>query len=396
MTMPLEGLRVVDLSRVLAGPFCTMMLGDMGAEILKVENPDGGDDTRLWPPFYPGGESSYFQAVNRNKRSLTLNLKAGEGKAILRDLVREADILVQNFRPGAVERLGFGWEDCRKLNPRLIYCSISGYGQTGPYRERPAYDILLQAEGGFMSITGTADGPPCKGGIAIADLTTALFAIQGILLAILARQKTGRGQHVDIAIQDGQAALMSHMAGNFFATGKPPRRNGNRHPSISPYREFRCADGEIIVAAANDGLWDRFARAIGREDLADSPRWKKNPDRVAGREEIEREIETTLIRGKRAEWIERISKGGVPCGPVKDLAEVTSDPQVRHRGMVVEVEHARTGVLRMMGIPIKLSDTPGEVQLPPPLLGEHTEEILCGLLGRPKAGLAGLREKGVI
>lgn len=396
MTMPLEGLRVADLSRVLAGPFCTMMLGDMGAEVIKVENPDGGDDTRLWPPFYAGGESSYFQAVNRNKRSLTLNLKAGEGKAILRELVRGADILVQNFRPGAVERLGFGWEDCQKLNPRLIYCSISGYGQTGPYRERPAYDILLQAEGGFMSITGAADGPPCKGGIAIADLTTALFAIQGILLAVIARGRTGRGQHVDVAIQDGQAALMSHMAGNFFATGEAPRRNGNRHPSISPYREFRCEDGEIIVAAANDSLWDRFARAIGREDLADSPRWKKNPDRVAGREEIEAEIERTLIKGTRAEWIERISKGGVPCGPVKNLAEVTEDPQVRHREMVVEVEHARTGALRMMGIPIKLSDTPGKVQLPPPLLGEHTEEILCGLLGRRKEDLPGLKEKGVI
>ncbi len=396
MARPLEGLRVVDLSRILAGPFCTMMLGDMGAEVIKVENPDGGDDTRAWPPFYEGGESSYFQSVNRNKRSLTLNLKAEEGKAILRDLVAGADILVENFRPGAVERLGFGWEACRALNPRLIYCSISGYGQTGPSRERPAYDILLQAEGGLMSITGPAGGPPYKTGIAIADLTTALFATQGILLALIARERTGRGQRVDAAIQDGQAALMSHAAGNFFATGAPPGRMGNRHPSISPYREFACSDGEFIVAAANDSLWERFARAIGREDLLKDPRWRRNPDRVAGREELEAEIQKTLSGKTRAEWGEIISRAGVPCGPVKTLAELCADPQIRHREMVVEVNHAATGALKMMGIPVKLSDTPGAVSLPPPLLGEHTEAILTGLLGRPKEEVARLWEKGVI
>ncbi|MDP7503819.1 MAG: CoA transferase [Nitrospinota bacterium] len=396
MTAPLDGLRVLDLSRILAGPFCTMMLGDMGAEVIKVEHPKGGDDTRSWPPFYDGGESTYFQSVNRNKKSLTLDLKAEEGKRILRKLVEKSDIFLQNFRPGAIERLGLGYEEMSALNPRLIYASVSGYGQTGPNRERPAYDILLQAEGGLMSITGEADGISCKTGIALADLTTALFAIQGILLAVIAREKTGRGQFIDMAIQDGQAALMSHAAGNFFGTGVPPGRMGNRHPSICPYRDFTCSDGALIVAAANDSLWDRFARAIGRADLADDPRWKTNDDRVKGREELEAEIDKILAEKTRAEWGEIVSGAGVPCGPVKNIGEVASDPQVLHREMVIEMEHAKTGTLRMMGIPVKLSDTPGEVKLPPPILGEHTGEILGDLLGEPGERIAALRESGVI
>jgi crotonobetainyl-CoA:carnitine CoA-transferase CaiB-like acyl-CoA transferase len=396
MTSPLEGLRVLDLSRVLAGPFCTMMLGDMGAEIIKVEHPKGGDDTRGWPPFYDGGESSYFQSVNRNKKSLTLDLKAEEGKKIAHQLIEKSDILIQNFRPGTIERLGFSWDVCSAINPRLIYASISGYGQTGPNRERPAYDILLQAEGGLMSITGEQEGASVKTGIAIADLTTALFAIQGILLAIIAREKTGRGQYIDMAIQDGQAALMSHAAGNFFGTGVPPGRMGNRHPSICPYRDFQCSDGALIVAAANDSLWDRFARAIVRADLADDPTWKVNDDRVKGRDELEAILDKTMKGKTRAEWAEAISKGGVPCGPVKNIGEITSDPQVLHREMVIEMEHATTGTLKMMGIPVKLSDTPGEVKLPPPLLGEHTDEILGDLLGHSDEIIGELRDKNVI
>ena len=396
MTSPLEGLRVLDLSRVLAGPFCTMMLGDMGAEIIKVEHPKGGDDTRGWPPFYDGGESTYFQSVNRNKKSLTLDLKAEEGKGIVRQLIEKSDILIQNFRPGTIERLGFGWDVCSAINPRLIYASVSGYGQTGPNRERPAYDILLQAEGGLMSITGEQEGVSVKTGIAIADLTTALFSIQGILLAIIAREKTGRGQYIDMAIQDGQAALMSHAAGNFFGTGVPPGRMGNRHPSICPYRDFQCSDGALIVAAANDSLWDRFARAIGRADLADDPRWKINDDRVKGRDELEAIIDEAMRGKTRAEWAEAISEGGVPCGPVKNIGEIASDPQVLHREMVIEMEHATTGTLKMMGIPVKLSDTPGEAKLSPPLLGEHTDEILGGLLGHSNEKIAELRDKSVI
>ena len=396
MTMPLEGIRVLDLSRILAGPFCTMMLGDMGAEVIKVENPDGGDDTRGWPPFYEGGESSYFQSVNRNKKSLTLNMKAEEGKEILRGLIRKSDVLIQNFRPGAIERLGFDWPTCRALNPRLIYAGVSGYGQSGPSRERPAYDILLQGEGGLMSITGSESGGGFKTGIAIADLTTAMFAAQGVLLALIAREKTSEGQCVDMAIQDGQAALMSHAAGNYFATGVPPGRLGNRHPSIAPYRDFPCADGELIVAAANDSLWDRFARAIGREDLADDPEWAKNAARVSGRDALEAEIEKTMRTKTRAEWAEIISAAGVPCGPVRTIAELCADPQIRHREMVVETAHAKTGVLKMMGNPVKLSDTPGEIRLPPPLLGEHAGEILTGLLGRSEAEVGALREKGVV
>jgi len=396
MTAPLEGLRVLDLSRILAGPFCTMMLGDMGAEIIKIEHPQNGDDTRSWPPFYEGGESTYFQSVNRNKKSLTLDLKLEEGKKILRRLVELSDIFIQNFRPGTIERLGFGYKDCSVLNPRLIYASISGYGQSGPNRARPAYDILLQAEGGLMSITGDQEGISCKTGIAIADLTTALFTIQGILLAVISREKTKRGQFIDMAIQDGQAALMSHAAGNFFGTGKPPGRMGNRHPSICPYRDFACEDGVLIVAAANDSLWIRFARTIGRGDLANDPRWKTNDSRVRGRDELEAEIDKTLRTKSRAEWGEIISNAGVPCGPVKDISEVASDPQVLHRDMVIEIEHATTGTLKMMGIPVKLSETPGNVKLPPPILSEHTEEILRDLLDQPPEVMKSLREQGVI
>lgn len=396
MTAPLEGLRVLDLSRILAGPFCTMMLGDMGAEVIKIEHPQNGDDTRSWPPFYEGGESTYFQSVNRNKKSLTLDLKLEEGKKILRRLVELSDIFIQNFRPGTIERLGFGYEDCSALNPRLIYASISGYGQSGPSRARPAYDILLQAEGGLMSITGDQEGISCKTGIAIADLTTALFTIQGILLAVIAREKTKRGQFIDMAIQDGQAALMSHAAGNFFGTGKPPGRMGNRHPSICPYRDFTCEDGALIVAAANDSLWIRFAQTIGRDDLANDPRWKTNDSRVGGRDELEAEIDKTLRTKSRAEWGEIISNAGVPCGPIKDISEVASDPQVLHRDMVIEIDHATTGTLKMMGIPVKLSETPGNVNLPPPVLSEHTEEILRDLLDQPPEVMKTLRKQGVI
>ena len=396
MSGPLAGYRIIDVTQMLSGPMATMILGDQGADVIKVEHPRGGDDTRSWPPFYEGGESTYFQSVNRNKKSLTLDLKLEEGKKILRRLVERSDIFIQNFRPGTIERLGFGYEECSALNPRLIYASISGYGQSGPSRERPAYDILLQAEGGLMSITGEQEGNSCKTGIAIADLTTALFAIQGILLAVIAREKSGRGQFIDMAIQDGQAALMSHAAGNFFGTGKPPGRMGNRHPSICPYRDFACSDGVLIVAAANDSLWDRFARTIGRDDLAENPKWKTNDGRVKGRDELEAEIEKILATKTRAEWGNIISNAGIPCGPVKDIGEVASDPQILHRDMVVEIDHAKTGVLKMMGIPVKLSETPGEVKLPPPILGEHTEEILRDLLGQPPEAVESLREQGVI
>tara|TARA_A100001037_G_scaffold306870_1_gene357885 strand:+ start:7584 stop:8774 length:1191 start_codon:yes stop_codon:yes gene_type:complete len=396
MVMPLDHIRVIDLSRVLAGPFCTMMLGDMGAEIIKIENPDGGDDTRGWPPFYEGGESSYFQSVNRNKKSLTLDLKSEEGKKILKELIKKSDVLIQNFRPGAIERLGFGWDVCKKINPKLIYSSVSGYGQNGPYRERPAYDILLQAEGGLMSITGPSDGSGYKTGIAIADLTTALFTIQGILLAIISREKTGLGQEIDVSIQDGQAALMSHAAGNFFATSVPPGRLGNEHPSIAPYRDFCCSDGQLIVAAANDSLWQRFAKAIGREDLANDNAWGKNAARVKNRKVLDKEIEKTMKQKSRAEWCKIISEAGVPCGPIRNIQELTKDPQIKHRDMIVEIEHAKTGVLKMMGIPVKLSKTPGKVLLPPPLLGEHTDEILTEIIKYTKSDIDSLREEKII
>ena len=393
---PLDGVRVVDLSRVLAGPYCSMLLADMGAEVIKIENPGKGDDTRGWGPPFIDGESAYYLSINRNKKSLTLNLKAGKGKEILRGLIRRSDILVENFRQGTMERLGFGYQAVRELNPRLIYCSISGFGRTGPMADRPGYDLIVQGEGGLMSITGFPDGPPTKVGVAIGDLVAGMFAAQGILLALLARERTGRGQLVDVALLDGQIAILTFQAGIYFATGKAPARMGNQHPTIAPYETFRARDGYVNIAVGNDPLWEAFCRAIGREDLLERPEFKTVALRVQNRPALLQVLDEVMAARTTQEWLAILGKAGVPCGPINTVAEVCEDPQIRAREMVLEVPHPTLGRVRLTGIPIKLSETPGAVEAPPPLLGQHTEEVLTQLLGYSRGQVETLRQEGIV
>lgn len=396
MSGPLTGVRVLDLSRVLAGPFASMILGDMGAEVVKIENPDGGDDTRAWGPPFLDGESSYFLSINRNKKSCTLNLKAPGGRDLLRRLAARADVLLENFRPGTLARLGLGYPEAAALNPRLVYCSVSGFGQTGPDAARPGYDLIVQGESGLMSLTGFPDGPPVKVGVAIADLVAGLYAVQGILLALYARQQTGRGQQVDVALSDGMASLLTFQAGIYFATGRSPERRGNQHPSIVPYETFRARDGYLNLAVGNNTLWGRFCEAIGRPDLTAHPDFATEALRVERHGALKPILDAVLGQRSVGEWMARLGERGIPCGAIKDVAQVCADPQIVARDMVVEVPHSRLGTIRMMGIPIKLSATPGAPSAGPPVLGEHTEAVLAEWLDLTPEAVARLREEGVV
>ena len=393
---PLAGTTVVDLTRVLSGPYCTMMLADMGARVIKVEQPGRGDDTRGWGPPFEKGESSYFMSVNRNKESLTLNLKHPEGRQILETLLEEADVLVENFRPGTLARIQLGYSDVAERWPRLVYCSVSGFGHTGPRRTQPGYDAVLQAEGGLMSITGERDGPAYRLGVAIADITSGMFAAYGIAVALLARHQTGRGQFVDVGMLDSVAALLTYQAGIYFATDKAPARMGNRHPTIVPYETLEASDGELVVAVGNDQLWHTFCRLLGADQLADDPRFATNKDRVERREELRPLLVARLQSRSAADWIARFTEAGIPCGAVRDLAEVLSDPQIVDRAMVVALDHPVAGAIRTLGVPVKLDDTPGSVRTPPPTLGQHTEEILTHMLGLDMDTIARLREAGAV
>ncbi len=393
---PLDGIRVVDLSRILAGPYCSMLLGDMGAEIIKIESPDHGDDTRGWGPPFIDGESAYFLSINRNKKSLTLNLKAGQGKDILTRLIGLSDVLIENFRPGTLGRLGFGYEQVRAMNPRMVYASISGFGQTGPLAGRPGYDLIAQGEGGIMSVTGFPDGPPTKAGTAIADLAAGIFAAQGILLALYARERTGRGQLVDVSMLDGQVALLTFLAGIYFATGESPRRMGNQHPTIVPYETFRSKDGYINLAIGNTNLWRTFCKAIGREELSADPRFGTESSRVENRNALKPIMDAIVAERTTRQWLELLEKAGVPAGSVNSVAEICEHPQIQAREMVVDVPHPTLGSVKVSGVPIKLSDTPGAVSTAPPLLGQHTAEILTGLLGCSLKEVEGLRKAGVV
>lgn len=392
---PLTGVRVVDLSRILAGPFCTMSLGDMGADVVKIESPGAGDDTRQWGPPFENGESAYFLAVNRNKRSLTLNLKHPEGLGILKRLVERADVLVENFRPGTLARLGLTDEAVFGLNPRVVYCSVSGFGQTGPDSRRPGFDVVIQGESGIQSLTGFPDGQPTKVGIPVADLVASLVATQGILLALLARGTTGKGQRVDCSMQDAVAALLSFQAGSYFMTGKVPGRKGNQHPTIAPYETYRTKDGYVNVAAGNDGLFVKFCEAIGEPQLARDPRFAASRGRVESRPALNAVLEPIIARATTAEWIARLEKVGVPVGAIKDVGQVVNDPQILAREMVVSLPHPRVPGFKVMGIPIKLGDTPGAIRRPPPLLGQHTDEVLAEL-GHSPADVARLRGAGAV
>jgi crotonobetainyl-CoA:carnitine CoA-transferase CaiB-like acyl-CoA transferase len=373
---PLDGLLVVDLTRVLSGPYCTMLLADMGARVIKIEQPGKGDDTRAWGPPFQGGESAYFLSINRNKESLALDIKQPRGREFLERLLARADVLVENFRPGTMERLGLGHAAIAPRFPRLVYCSISGFGQSGPRREQPGYDAVMQAEGGLMSITGEADGPPYRLGVAISDIVTGMFAAQGITLALLARERTGQGQLVDISMLDATAALLTYQAAIYFATGKPPVRMGNRHPTIVPYETFEGIDGAFVLAVGNDEQWRRFCTTAGIDALANDARFATNRDRVAHYADLKPVLESHLRTRPRDEWIRVLTAAGIPCGSVRDIGEVLVDPQVAARNMIQTVDHQTLGSINVLGTPLKLSETPGAVRQAPPTLGQHTDAIL--------------------
>ncbi|MEM2338260.1 MAG: CaiB/BaiF CoA-transferase family protein [Candidatus Bathyarchaeia archaeon] len=397
MVPPLKGIRILDLSRILTGPFCSMILADLGAEVIKVEMPRSGDDARLWGPPFIRGESAYFLCLNRNKKSITLNLKSEKGKAIIYKLVKECDVLLENFKPGVTKRLGVDYETISKINPRIIYCSITGFGQTGPYQDYPAYDIVIEGMGGLMGITSEPDRPPRGVGIAIADIGAGMYAAIAILAALIAREKTGKGQWIDVSLLDSTVSLMTHMAANYFATGIVPKRDGSTHPNIAPYQCFKARDGKYLtVAVGNDRIWRNFCEALGLADLAENPKFSTNPKRVKNRDELIPTLEKIFLNKTRDEWIDILLKKGVPCGPVYAIDEVFRDPQVLHRKMLVEIEHPKAGTIKQIGIPMKFSETPGEIRTAPPLLGQHTDEILKNLLGYSEEEINQLRKEGVI
>jgi formyl-CoA transferase/CoA:oxalate CoA-transferase len=393
---PLSGLTVLDLTRVLSGPYCTMMLADMGARVIKLEQPGRGDDTRGWGPPFQNGESAYFMSINRNKESLTLNLKHPDGRHIIDGLIDRADVLVENFRPGTLDRMQLGYDDVSSRWPRLVYCSVSGFGQTGPRRLEPGYDAVLQGEGGLMSITGPHDGPAYRLGVAIADISSGMFAAFGVAMALLARHRTGRGQLVDVGMLDSVAALLTYQAGIYFATGTAPKRLGNRHPTIVPYETLEADDGELVVAVGNDSLWRSFCTLVELEELTTDPRFVTNKDRVEHRDAL-RPILVERFRTRTVgHWIAALTAAGIPCGAVRDLDQVFSDPQVLERAMVVALNHPVAGAIRALGVPVKMNDTPGSVRTPPPTLGQHTEQVLTQDLGYERSAIEQLRKDGVI
>ncbi|MFH5801461.1 CaiB/BaiF CoA transferase family protein [Haladaptatus sp. CMAA 1911] len=397
-TGPLDGLTVLDASRVLVGPFCTMQLGDLGADVIKIEQPGTGDQTRKWhPPTYgESDQSAYYLSVNRNKRSMTLNLSSEAGQALFRDLASEADVVVSNFRVGTMEKWGLDYPTLREDNPGLIYCALSGYGEWGPDRDRPAYDLIMQAEGGLMSITGEADGPPVRVGVAIADIGAGMYATQAILAALLERELgDGAGQKVDVSLLDSQVAWMSYMASNYFATGTAPGRMGSKHPTLAPYQAFPTADGYVVIAVPSPNLWPKFCAAIDREDLVDDDRFDDNASRVENRDELDALLEPTFAEFTTKEVLETMDDHGVPASDVKDMEDVFDNPQVAARNMQWSVSHPTAGDVEMAGSPMHLSKTPTGVRDHPPLLGEHTEEILLEY-GYTEADIERLSDEGVL
>ncbi len=397
MPKPLEGIRVLDASRVLTGPFCSMILGDLGAEIIKIEIPGAGDDTRHWGPPFIGGESAYFLSVNRNKKSLTLNIKSDAGRDIFYELAAKCDVLLENFRPGVTEKLKIDYSTIAKINPNLIYCSITSFGQTGEYRERLAYDIVVQGMGGLMGITGEPGRPPVRVGVALSDIGAGMYAAIAILGAIIARQRLGSGQWLDISLLDSTISWMTYMAADYFATDHSPERMGSAHPNIVPYQCFKTKDNHFItVAIGNDKLFREFCSAIQMENLADEPKFATNPARVAHRKELVAILEGVLVQKPRREWLKALTDTRLPAGPVYSMEEIFTDPQVLHRQMLVKLQHPKAGPINQIGIPMKFSETKPEIRTPPPLLGEHTDEILRTLLAYDSKRISELRAKGVV
>ncbi|MFM7416062.1 MAG: CaiB/BaiF CoA transferase family protein [Alphaproteobacteria bacterium] len=395
---PLSGLRVLDLTRVLAGPTCTQMLGDLGAEVIKIERPEAGDDTRGFaPPFVPNTkESAYFVGVNRNKKSVTLDIAKPEGQAIILKLLEHCDILVENFKVGALAKYGLGYEQLAKSHPRLIYCSITGFGQTGPYAPRPGYDALIQAMGGVMSLTGDPNGSPQKVGVPVADLFAGLYGCIGILAAVNHRNSTGQGQQIDIGMLDTHVAWLANQGMNYLATGENPPRLGNQHPNIAPYQEFPTKDGYIILAVGNDPTFERFCKAFGQEALLTDTRFATNPIRVQNRQLVTDTLTPVMKSKTTAEWIDALEALKIGCGPINTLEQVFADPHVQAREMVVEMAHGSGETVKVIANPVKLSATPPSYRSAPPVLGEHTQNVLTDVLKMSASDIATLKEKGIL
>ena len=387
---PLDGLTILDFTRVLAGPYCTMQLADLGARVIKIEQPGRGDDTRAWGPPFVRGESAYFLSINRNKESVALDLKHSRARGILDTLVSRADVIVENFRPGTMERLGLGYDTLAARHSRIVYCSISGFGQTGPRRAEAGYDAMMQAEAGLMSITGAADGPPFRLGVAIGDIATGMFAVQGILAALYARERSQRGQRVDIAMLDAVTALLTYQASIAFATGDTPSRMGNRHPSIAPYDTFTAADGEFVLSVGNDDQFRRLAGILRRPELGIDPQYASNADRVRHYDALRDTLSRLFSAWARADLLAALTAAGVPCSAVRSVTEALQDPQLSAREMIVPLEHVSAGGIRVLGSPLKLSETPASVRTPPPALGQHTDAVLREI-GLSDSDIASLR-----
>lgn len=407
MSGALSHIRVLDLSRILAGPWATQMLADLGADVIKVERPGTGDDTRsMGPPFIadadgaPSSDAAYFACINRNKRSVTIDFTRPEGQALVRSLAAKSDVVVENFKVGGLAQYGLDYASLAPLNPAMIYCSVTGFGQDGPYAGRAGYDFVAQAMGGLMSVTGRPDGEPGGGpvrvGVAISDILTGLFASNAILAALAWRERSGRGQYVDMALLDVQVACLANQAMNYFASGTVPRRTGNTHPNVTPYQEFRTADGYLVLAVANDGQFARMARAVGQPDWAEDARFRANADRMAHREELAARLGAVLATRTTAAWIALFESHAVPCAPINDLGKVFGDPQVRSRGMQIQMRHGAGADISLLANPMRLSETPVEYRRPPPLLGEHTREVLREVVGVSQAEIDALAADGVI
>jgi crotonobetainyl-CoA:carnitine CoA-transferase CaiB-like acyl-CoA transferase len=393
---PLGGIRVLDLTRALAGPYCTMFLGDFGAEIVKVEQPHVGDDSRGWGPPFLASESAYFLSINRNKKSITIDMKAAEGVELVRRLAGAADVLIENFRPGTMERLGLGERQLRAFNPRLIYASLSGFGADGPMKDAPGYDLVVQAYGGFMSITGPKDGEPTKVAVAIIDIVAGLMLGKAIMAALFSRERTGAGQKIDTSLLEAEVACLIPYGSDYLASGRVPGRWGNAHPNIVPYQMFKTRDGHMVVGAASEGNWQRLCQAIGMPELTDDARFAKNAQRVAHREELIGILQDVFRQRDTVDWLALLNEAGLPCGPVNTIDRVFADAQVLHRKMLLEVEHPTAGTVRMAGMPVKFSSTPATLRLPPPLLGQHSEAVLQSWLNTSRADIEDLKRKNII
>jgi formyl-CoA transferase len=407
MPGPLQGVRVLDLTRVLAGPWAAQNLADLGAEVIKLERPKKGDDSRAFgPPWLKDAqgrdtaESAYFACANRGKKSLTLDLAQPRGQAIARELAAKCDVLLENFKFGDLDRYGLGYSQLREANPGLIYCSVTGFGHTGPWRERPGYDFMIQGMGGLMSITGERDdrpgGGPQKAGIPIADLITGMYAAVAVCAALAHRAKSGVGQHLDLALFDSLVAVLANQGGNYLATGEPPGRLGNDHPNIAPYQVFRTADGSLILACGNDNLFGKFCEVADCPELAKDARFASNGKRVQNRVELTRLLDKIFVQRPTKEWIARLEAAGVPCGPINDLAQVFNEPQALARGLRMELAHPAAGKVSLVRSPMRFSETPVEHGVPPPTLGQHTDEVLRELLGKSEGEIARLRAAAII